>query len=314
LHPALKSGENMKLLIIGGSGLLGFKIAELATREFETLATYNFRTVKLERCSCFQLDKCNRDDTLAIIKRLKPDVVIDTAAIHNVDYCETHHNEAWEVNVGGTKNVADACREVDARMIFISTDYVFDGKKGFYCEEDAPNPLHYYSVTKLEGEKVVQEAGVDYVIARPSVIYGWNPSELAGLRSSSGKSVNFVIWTINKLKKEEEINIVTDQYSSPTLADNLAEVLLVLSKSEKQGVYHTAGKTCLNRFNFAKKIAEVFELDESLIKPVTSDLLKQVAERPKKCCLNVSKAERELKVKFLTAEEGLMRMREQMKL
>ena len=292
---------------------MGFKVAELALREFETFATYNFRPIKLEGCSSFQLDKCNRDETLALIKRLKPDVVIDTAALHNVDYCETHRDEAWKVNVEGTKNVADACREVNAKMIFISTDYVFDGKKGFYSEEDPPNPLHYYAQTKLEGEKVVKEAGMDYAIARPSVIYGWNPSELAGLRSSSGKSTNFAIWTINKLKKGEEINIVTDQYSSPTLADNLAEVLLVLAKSGKQGIYHTAGKTCLNRFDFAKKIAEIFELDGSLIKPVTSDVFKQVAERPKKCCLDVSKAERELKVRFLTAEEGLMKMKEQMK-
>jgi len=302
----------MRLLVIGGSGLLGFKIAELAVEKFETFATYNFRPIKLKGCGFIQSDKCNRDDTLTLIKKLKPDVVIDTAALHNVDYCEAHQAEAWKVNVEGTRNVAGACREVGAKMIFISTDYVFDGKKGVYTEKDAPNPLHYYAKTKLEGENVVQEAGIEYAIARPSVIYGWNPGELAGLGSSSGKSMNFVIWTINKLKRREEISIVTDQYSSPTLADNLAEVLLILSKSEKQGLYHTAGKTCINRFDFAKKIAEIFELDGSLIKPVTSDVFKQIAERPKKCCLDVSKAERELKVRFLTAEEGLTKMKEQM--
>lgn len=307
-----KNGENMRLLVIGGSGLLGFKIAELAALEFETFATYNFRPIKLKDCNLHQLDKTNKSETLALLKRIKPGIVIDTAALHNVNYCETHNDEAWRVNVEGTRNVADACKEVDAKMIFISTDYVFDGKKGFYSEEDVPKPLHYYAKTKLEGEKVVKEAGVNYAIARPSIIYGWSPSELAGLRSSSGKSMNFVIWTINKLKKGEEVNIVTDQYNSPTFADNLAEVLLVLSKSEKQGVYHTAGKTCLNRFDFAKEIADVFELDKSLIKPVTSDVFKQIAERPKKCCLDVSKAERELKVRFLTVEEGLMKIREQM--
>jgi len=301
----------MRLLVIGGSGLLGFKVAELAVDEFEAYSTYNFRPAKLEGCNFVKLDKTLRDDTLAMVKKIKPDVVIDTAALHDVDYCETHRDEAWKVNVEGTRNVADACKKVGAKMIFISTDYVFDGKKGFYSEDDAPNPLHYYAQTKLEGENVVKGAGIKYAIARPSVIYGWNPSELAGLKSSSGKSMNFVIWAVNKLKKKEEINIVTDQYSSPTLADNLAEVLLVLSKSKKQGVYHTAGKSCLNRFTFAKKIAEVFEFDGSLIKPVTSDMFKQVAERPKRCCLDVSKAERELKVKFLTVEEGLMRMKEQ---
>jgi len=301
----------MKLLVVGGSGLLGFKAAELAARKFETFATYNFRPTKLQDCRFFRLDKTNRSDTLTLVNKLKPDVVIDTAALHNVNYCETHRDEAWKVNVEGTRNVAEACREVGAKMIFISTDYVFDGRKRFYTEEDTPNPLHYYAKTKLEGEHVVKEAGIVYAIARPSVIYGWNPGELAGLQSSSGKSVNFVVWAINKLKRKEEINIVTDQYSSPTLADNLAEVLLVLSKSGKQGVYHTAGKTCINRFSFAKKIAEIFGLDDGLIKPVTSDVFKQVAERPKLCCLDVSKAERELGVRFLTVEEGLMKMKEQ---
>jgi len=303
----------MKLLVVGGSGLLGYKVAELAVREFQTFATYNFRSTELDGCSFFKLDKTDRNATLTLMNKLKPDVVIDTAALHNVDYCETHRDEAWKVNVKGTRNIAEACREIDAKMIFISTDYVFDGKKEIYTEEDAPNPLHYYAKTKLAGERLVKEAGIDYAITRPSVIYGWNPGELAGLKSSSGKPVNFVVWTIDKLKKKEKINIVTDQFSSPTLADNLAEVLLVLSKSGKQGVYHTAGKTCINRFMFAKKIAEIFKLDESLIKPVTSDMFKQVAERPKRCCLDVTKAEREFGVRFLTVEEGLMKMKEQMK-
>jgi len=301
----------MRLLVIGGSGLLGFKVAQLAMEEFEIFATYNFRPVELDGCDSFKLDKTDRNGTLALLKKIRPDVVIDTAALHNVDYCETHQEEAWKVNVDGTRNVADACRDVKAKMVFISTDYVFDGKKGIYKEGDTPHPLHYYAKTKVEGENVVKSAGINYAIARPSVIYGWNPSELAGLRSSSGKSVNFVIWVIDKLKRKEEISIVTDQYSSPTLADNLAEVLLVLSKSEKQGIYHTAGKTCLSRFNFAKKIAEVFDLDGKLVKPVTSDKFKQIAERPKRCCLNVSKAEKELDVRFLSVEEGLTLMKEQ---
>ncbi len=302
----------LKLLVVGGSGLLGFKVAELAKREHKTYATYNLRRTELQDCRLFKLDKTDRSATLTLIDKLKPDVIIDTAALHNVDYCETHHEEAWKVNVEGTKNVAEGCEKVGAKMIFVSTDYVFDGKEGFYREEDAPTPLHYYAETKVEGERVVMEAGIEYAIARPSVIYGWNPNESAGFKSSSGKSMNFVLWTINKLKRKEEISIVTDQYSCPTLADNLAEVLLILSKSKKQGIYHTAGKSCINRYDFAKKIASTFDLDGGLIKPVTSDFFRQVAERPKKCCLEVGKAERELGVRFLTAEQGLKKMKDQM--
>lgn len=300
-----------RLLIIGGSGLLGFKCIEEAAGDFEVFATYNAREMKAEHCEFYRLDKTSRDDVFSLVKKIKPDAVIDTAALHNVDYCETHRDETRKVNVEGTRNVAEGCRKIGAKMIFVSTDYVFDGKKGYYTEEDTPHPLSYYAVTKLEGEKAMASAGIDYAVARPSVIYGWNPSELKGLKSSSGKSANFVIWVLGKLENGEEISIVTDQYSSPTLADSLAEALLALAKTDKTGVYHTAGKGCVNRFDFAKKIAEIFELDKSLIKPVTSDMFKQAAERPMRCCLDVSKAERDLKVKFLTPEEGLKKMKKQ---
>ena len=301
----------MKLLVIGGSGLLGYKVAKMASDEHETFLTYNYRSIQIEGCTALKLDKCDRKAVFELLEKIKPDVVIDTAALHNVDYCETHPEEAWKVNVEGTRNVAEACKKVGAKIIFISTDYVFDGTKGYYTEEDTPNPLSYYAKTKLEAEKIIQSLDVNYIIARPSVIYGWNPNEVSGLKSSSGKSVNFVVWALQKLEKGEEIKAVTDQYSSPTLADNLAEALLVMASSEKQGIYHTAGKDCVNRYEFTLKIAEVFGLDKSLIKPVTSEIFKQVAKRPKKCCLDVSKAEKDFGIRFLTVEEGLKLMKNQ---
>ena len=301
----------MKLLVIGGSGLLGYKVAKMASNEHETFLTYNYRSIQIEGCTALKLDKCDRKAVFELLEKIKPDVVIDTAALHNVDYCETHPEEAWKVNVEGTRNVAEACKKIGAKIIFISTDYVFDGTKGYYTEEDTPNPLSYYAKTKLEAEKTIQSLDVNYIIARPSVIYGWNPNEVSGLKSSSGKSVNFVVWALQKLEKGEEIKAVTDQYSSPTLADNLAEALLVMASSEKQGIYHTAGKDCVNRYEFTLKIAEVFGLDKSLIKPVTSEIFKQVAKRPKKCCLDVSKAEKDFGIRFLTVEEGLKLMKNQ---
>ena len=301
----------MKLLVIGGSGLLGYKVAKMASNEHETFLTYNYRSIQIEGCTALKLDKCDRKAVFELLEKIKPDVVIDTAALHNVDYCETHPEEAWKVNVEGTRNVAEACKKIDAKIIFISTDYVFDGTKGYYTEEDTPNPLSYYAKTKLKAEKIIQSLDVNYIIARPSVIYGWNPNEVSGLKSSSGKSVNFVVWALQKLEKGEEIKAVTDQYSSPTLADNLAEALLVMASSEKQGIYHTAGKDCVNRYEFTLKIAEVFGLDKSLIKPVTSEIFKQVAKRPKKCCLDVSKAEKDFGIRFLTVEEGLKLMKNQ---
>jgi len=301
----------MKMLIIGGSGLLGYKTAKLAVKKHEVYTTYRFRPVKIEGSTAIVLDKCDRKLTFDVIHKIRPDVVVDTAALHNVDYCETHREEAWKVNVEGTRNVAAACKQVGARMIFTSTDYVFDGKRGYYTERDTPNPLNYYAKTKFEAENMLKDSGIDYLIVRPSVIYGWNPSEISGLKSSSGKSMNFAIWALQKLRDRQQIQVVTDQYGSPTLADNLAEVLMVMIASGKQGIYHTAGKSCVNRYEFALKIAETFGIDKKLIKPVTSYVFKQIAERPKKCCLDISKVERNFRIKFLTVEQGLSEMKGQ---
>jgi dTDP-4-dehydrorhamnose reductase len=303
----------MKLLVIGGSGLLGYRIAELAAKKHETFFTYNYRPARIEGATGLKLDKCDRAGTLETIEKTEPDIVIDTAAQHNVDYCETHKEEAWKVNVEGTENVVSACKQIGARMIFLSTDYVFAGTEGCYNEQNQPNPINYYGKTKLEAENLVKKAGIPFTIARTSVIYGWNSNELAGLKSSSGKSMNFVIWALGKLRAGEEIKAVTDQYSSPTLADNLAEILLTMASSDKDGVYHTAGRSCLHRYDFTLKIAKIFGFNSALIKPVTSDAFTQVAQRPMRCCLDVSRTEQTFNVKFLDVESGLSVMKAQAK-
>jgi dTDP-4-dehydrorhamnose reductase len=303
----------MRLLIIGGSGLLGYKVVELAAKKHETFFTYNYRAARVEGATSIKLDKADRAEAFETVKNVRPEVIIDTAALHNVDYCETHREEARKINVEGTRNIVEACRQANAKMIFLSTDYVFDGTKGYYSEEDHPSPVNFYAKTKLEAENLVKNAETSYCIARPSVIYGWNPSEAAGLKSSSGKSVNFVLWALAKLRNSEGIKAVTDQYSSPTLADDLADVLLRMAASPKNGTYHTAGKSCINRYDFTLKIAETFGFNSSLVSPTTSDSFKQVADRPKRCCLNVTKAEQAFEKKFMTAEEGLAMMKHQSK-
>lgn len=299
----------MRLLIVGGSGLLGYKIATLAAGKFTTFATFNHRPVKIRGVTDLKLDKSDETTVKQVFEKVKPEVVIDTAALHNVDYCETHKDEARKVNVEGTMNVLEACRIHAAKLIYLSTDYVFDGEKDCYDENDEPNPINVYGRTKLEAENTITRAGIPYIIARPAVIYGWNPGELAGLKSSSGKPMNFVVWALAKLKNGEQIKAVTDQYSQPTLADNLAEVLLAIATSNLQGTFHAAGKSCVNRFEFTTKIAEVFGYDRDLVKPAGSDEFKQVAQRPRKCCLNVQKAEKTFGVKLIGIQEGLALMK-----
>lgn len=289
----------MRVLITGGSGLLGSRVAAAAGAH-DILATYNRSRVEVDY-PLAPLDITEREAVDALVRDFRPDGVIHTAALTNVDYCEDHRTEAQLINEEGTRNMARACEKIGARMIYVSTDFVFDGEKagGMYAEGDKVNPLGYYALSKLLGEKAVVEECSDHAIARVSVLYGWNIQ----------KKTNFVTWVIDALRKGERINIVTDQYTSPTLVDNAAEALLGIMEGGKTGLFHCAGSERINRFDLTKKIANVFELNETLINPITSAELKQQAKRPVDSSLNINKIERELGIRMLTVEDGLKIMR-----
>ena len=299
----------MRVLVVGGGGQLGTKIIEEGKGRFELYATYQTRKPPLDSPAIFQVDKTSREGLLAVFRKAKPDVAVDTAALHNVDYCETHKDEAWEVNVQGTRNVAEACQNQGARMIFISTDYVFDGKRGTYVEDDQPNPINYYGLSKLEAEKMVAQVCRTHVIARPSVIYSYTSSSQRA--SSSGKPLNFAMWLTQKLACHESVKVVTDQYSSPTLADNLAEAVLRLAESDRTGIFHTAGCTRLSRFEFALEIARKLGFDEKLVTPIETSQLKQVAKRPMDSSLNAGKVKKQLGIEMWKIEDALEWFREQ---
>ncbi len=289
-----------KVLIIGISGLLGSRAYEVGKNKYEIFGTY--KEHKIEEENFFALDVTQRKDVFNLIEKLKPDLVIDTHALHNVDYCETHPEEAWLINVDGTRNVAEACKRVGCKMVFISTDYVFDGEKLKYTEKDKPRPLNYYAKTKLIAERILDALDVNYIVARTAVLYG---------KGGMGK-LNFVLWTIQKLKNGEKIKIVTDQHNNPTFADNLAEILFALYEKDAKGIFHVVGEDCLSRFEFALKIAKIFDLDSSLIEPITTPELNQIALRPRKVDLITEKVKRVTGIKPFGAEEGLMILKKQL--
>ncbi|MFO7796135.1 MAG: dTDP-4-dehydrorhamnose reductase [Promethearchaeia archaeon] len=300
-----------KILIIGASGLTGYQLANLAKKNFEVYGTFNKREISIPDCHIFQLDKTDSNKTQSLLSEIKPELVIDCSALHNVDYCEEHKDETLEINTESPKSIAQLCKDMNARFLNISTDYVFDGTLNRpYKEDDEPNPLNFYGISKRKAEQEIAKIGGSYAIARTSLIFGWNPHEIAGEKSSSGKSQNFVIWALSKLRNEEPLKIVTDQYSNPTFANNLAEMLLALGNSNVNGIFHTAGKTCLSRYDFTREIAEVFNIDPQLISPVTSDEFNQVAERPMRPCLNVSKITEIFDGKILSSKEALENMKE----
>jgi len=292
-----------RILIIGASGLLGSTLMKMGEKRYEMFGTYN--THKIEGNNFFQLDVTNREDTFNLIKNLKPDLVIDTHALHNVDYCELHPEEAWKINVEGTKNVSEACKVFSCKYVFISTDYVFDGLKTTpYSEKDKPRPVNYYGKTKLIAEHVIQTLLSDYLILRTAVLFG-----VGGL----GK-IPYAIWLIEKLKMGEEVRAVIDQYNNPTLVDNLSEIIFALFEKDKVGLFHVTGKTNLNRYEFSVMIAEKFGLDKNLIKPITTPELNQIAKRPFKVNLSTSKVEKATGLKTLTIEEALEVLKSKVKI
>jgi len=267
----------MRVFITGASGLLGSKVAEIALeRGYEVYSGYNSHEPKFGEPVKFDL--ANPDSVVKAISEIKPDVIIHSAALTDVDKCEVEKELAYKINVEGTKVVAEMARKLEAFIVYISTDYVFDGSRGMYKEEDETNPINYYGYTKLLGEKYCQ----DFCIARPCVIYGAKPA--------SGK-VNFVLWLINKLENGESVKIVTDQFITPTLNTNLAKMVLECAERELKGIFHLAGATRVSRFEFAKEIAKEFELDENLIIPARMDDINWIAKRPKDSSLNTSKAQ-----------------------
>ena len=218
-----------KLLVIGASGLLGSKIMVQARGRYDAIGTYNPEVDGADLWRLESLDIGSKDEVEKLFAEVAPNVVILTAAMTNVDACEKQPVVANRVNASGPALVARACKSSGARLVHVSTDYVFDGtKKRKYVETDHPRPISVYGSSKLAGEKSVLSALPTAAIARTAVLYGWNPIE--------GKE-NFVTWSLKKLRAGERVTMFQDQHISPTFADDLAGALLDLAGTDASGVY-----------------------------------------------------------------------------
>lgn len=292
----------MRLLVTGASGLLGTRLCELAVQnEYEVYSAYSQHKPIYGTAVHFDVsDGVSVKDTIG---RIRPGVVVHAAALTDVDKCEQERESAWRINVVGTENVVKSCRKCGAFLVYVSTDYVFDGEKGMYEESDAAAPINYYGFTKLKAEESVKSLADRYCVARASVIFGSNPA--------TGK-MNFTLWLIDRLRKKERVEIVTDQWNSPTLNSSLAEMILESVEREITGTYHVSGATRVDRYSFSRLIAETFELDASLMAPTSSTRFSWVARRPRDSSLNTSKAEQTFKSKPLKLEAALLKMKEEM--
>ncbi len=265
----------MRVMITGAHGLLGQKLALIIGAEttWEILLTdLAARTFFInQRFDYQQLDITNRADVKSLASAYKPDIIINTAAMTDVDGCETDKVAAWSINVDGLKNLIIAARRIDGcRVVQISTDYIFDGKSGPYDEQSRAAPLSYYGKSKLAAENALISSAVKGIIVRTQVLYG------------TGYEIrpNFVSWVLSQLEIGAPFRVVDDQTGNPTLADDLAWGILKLLERNCEGVYHVSGTEALDRFSFARKIADIFEFDPGLISRTTSAEIGQAANRP----------------------------------
>jgi dTDP-4-dehydrorhamnose reductase len=289
----------LKLLITGASGLYGSKLAEIAL--LTGFEVFSCDVEDLPACgNTIKFDVTNKGLVDEAFRRVKPDIVVHAASLTDVDKCELNKELAWKVNVEGTRNIIEGSLSVDSFLFYVSSDYIFNGEKGCYKEMDTPDPINYYGLTKLEAEKLVKKSELSYCIGRPSVIYGSIPA--------AGK-VNFSLWLIENLSKGERVRILTDQWNTPTLNTNLAEMTIEIIKRKMTGTYHLCGATRVSRFQFAQLIAETFGLDKGLIIPVDSSTFSWPAKRPADSSLDTTKAEQMLQTKPLEIGEAVKRLK-----
>jgi dTDP-4-dehydrorhamnose reductase len=282
-------------VIVTGIGLLGSRLMPLLFKEgYDPIGIDMATDVDPVKGEVRNIDITDLKALEKFFKEEGPKVVFHTAALTNVDKNETDPDLAYKVNVTGTKNIGLAAKKVKACVVFVSTDFIFDGKKGMYKETDKPNPLSVYGRTKLEAEQELAKTGAEHAIARTAVLYG-----------SFRLRFNFVTWVIDSLIAKKPMTIVNDQYNSPTLAEDLAKALLDIYESGKRETFHAGGSERINRYDFAFKIAKAMDLDPSPIAPITTDKLDLKAERPMDGSLDVSKIARVLGHKMLNIDKGL---------
>ena len=297
-----------KIIVTGSNGLLGQKVTDLSIQdpEIELIATSfgpNRHNLK-DGYTYEELDVLDLDRLNTLVERYRPDSIIHTAAMTNVDACEAERAKCYALNVQSVKNLIDVCQIRDIQLIHLSTDFIFDGENGPYTEEAEPNPLSYYGETKLESELILKKYSCRWAILRTIIVYG--------IVNDMSRS-NIVLWAKGALEKGESIHVVNDQWRMPTLAEDLAACCLLAVKKNASGVFNASGKDLMSILEIVERVADHYGLNKSLIKAISAESLNQVAKRPKKTGFILDKAIVELGYSPHSFEEGMAFMDKQLK-
>ncbi len=274
-----------KILITGANGLLGQKLVELLGQQpnVQLIATAKGpnRQSFTQGYQYFNLDITNRQNIDEVIDQTKPDVLIHTAAMTNVDQCESERDLCWEMNVKALEYLVAACERHQVHLIHLSTDFIFDGENGPYHEDATAKPISYYGESKLAAEHIVQQAGCPWSIARTVLVYG--------IVNDMSRS-NIILWVKKSLEEGKTIKVVTDQFRTPTLAEDLAMGCWLIAQKHALGIFNISGKDFLTPYEMALQTADFFKLDKSLIQSADSSTFSQPARRPPRTGFIIDKA------------------------
>ena len=298
----------MKILITGSNGLLGQKLLHKlrVDNNIDLIATSKGqnRVSNKDRYTYIRLDITNKKEVRKVILAQQPHVVVNTAAMTNVDLCEDNKQECEDLNVNAVGYLADACEIIDAHLIHISTDFIFDGVDGPYREEDIPNPLSYYGLSKLKSEQLLQAHSVKSTILRTIIVFGVAENLSKG---------NIVLWAKEALSKGNTLNIIDDQFRAPTLAEDLADICILAAKKKAVGVFNASGKDIMSIYEIVERVAKYYGNSTDNLNKITTATLNQKAVRPPKTGFILDKSINELGYKPHSFEECLAIMDEQLK-
>ena len=297
-----------KVLITGSNGLLGQSLLNLLLKDKDKYQVIGFSKGKNRSgrndFTYVSIDITNHNLLKKQIEIYKPDFIVNTAAMTNVDACEENKQECDILNIDVVKTLAEISKKINAHLIHLSTDFIFDGKKGFYKETDKANPLSYYGLSKLKSEEILINSKIDFTILRTILVYG----KVYDMSRS-----NIVLWVKKMLEEEKSITIVNDQFRMPTYVEDLARVCKICIDKSALGIYNISSNELLSIFDIAKQVAKTFNLNEKFIIPITTAELNQKAKRPPKTGFNLTKTNRELQFYPKSFKEDLQRFKETLK-
>jgi len=293
----------MKVLVTGGTGLLGKYLIERRPPDTEIAAIYvgDYFVKDHDKIKYFKIDVRDNDSHAELFNNFKPNVVIHTAAVGSPDFAEKNRKLTWDINVEGTKKLIVNSEKINSAFVYISSNGIYDGNNAPYSEESSAKPVNYYGEIKLQAEAIIRNSKTKTAIVRPILMYGWN---------HFFERQNIVTHALSKLREGKEVFVYNDVYSNPLYADSCAITIWKIISEDKYDTYNVGGAERISIFELIRKVADIFNLDKNFVHPVQEGYFKELVKRPKDTSFRTEKMEKKLGLKPLSLDEGLRLMKE----